>query len=122
MENKDFELQYVFDESLVNTHFEEILDIIGEKLKTKKQVAKNKDKILKLLSETFPYITAEKMAKGFNMIYANIQEIPFKYDTIKDLNDSINRYSQFILQIQNQFKDHGYTMLLFGYFWLTRDF
>ena len=122
MDNEDISLQYTFDESLVNKHFEEILDIIGEKLKTKKQLHKNKQRILDLLKETFPYVTDEKLANGFNIIYSNIQEIPFKYNTIKDINDSINRYSQFILSIHNQFKDHGFTMLLCGYFWFTRKF
>jgi len=122
MDNEDISLQYTFDESLVNKHFEEILDIIGEKLKTKKQLHKNKQKILDLLKETFPYVTDEKLANGFNIVYSNIQEIPFKYNTIKDINDSINRYSQFILSIHNQFKDHGFTMLLCGYFWFTRKF
>lgn len=122
MDNEDISLQYTFDESLVNKHFEEVLDIIGEKLKTKKQLHKNKQRILELLKETFPYVTDEKLANGFNIIYSNIQEIPFKYNTIKDINDSINRYSQFILSIHNQFKDHGFTMLLCGYFWFTRKF
>jgi len=115
-------LQFTFGESLVNNHFEEILDIIGMKLKNKKQLIKNKNKIISLLNETFPSITAEKLVNGFNIIYSEIQDVPFKYDTIKDVNNSINRYSQFILSINNQFKDHGYTMLLFGYFWLTRNF
>lgn len=122
MDNEDVSLQYAFDESLVNKHFEEVLDIIGEKLKTKKQLHKNKQRILDLLKETFPYVTDEKLANGFNIVYSNIQEIPFKYNTIKDINDSINRYSQFILSIHNQFKDHGFTMLLCGYFWFTRKF
>lgn len=122
MDNEDVSLQYAFDESLVNKHFEEVLDIIGEKLKNKKQLHKNKQRILELLKETFPYVTAEKLADGFNIIYNSIQEIPFKYNTLKDVNESINRYSQFILTIHNQFKDHGFTMLLCGYFWFTRKF
>ena len=121
-DNKEIQLQNAFDESLINNHFEEILDIIGETLKTKKQLNKNKNKILDLLKETFPYVTAEKLSNGFNVIYSSIQDIPFKYKTLKDINDSINRFSQFILTIHNQFKDHGFTMLLCSYFWFTRNF
>ena len=121
-EYNDNELQFVFNESIVNKHFEEILDIISEKLKTSKQSRKNRNKIVEMLQETFPSITAEKLSDGFNMIYASMQEIPFKYDTIKDINESINRYSNFILQIHHTFKDHGYSMLLCGYFWLTRKY
>ena len=45
-EYNDNELQFVFNESIVNKHFEEILDIISEKLKTSKQIRKNRNKII----------------------------------------------------------------------------
>lgn len=123
--NKDADdnlLQFTFNGSMVNKNFEKILDIIGEKLKTKKQIIDNRDKIIKLLSCTFIDITPKKLADGFNTLYSEIQEVPFKYKTIEDLNNSINRYSTFILEIQDQFKDHGYSMLLCGYFWLINNY
>ena len=48
-DNDDSVLQFTFNGSLVNKHFETILDIIGEKLKNKKQIEKNRNKILSLL-------------------------------------------------------------------------
>ena len=63
MDNDDSVLQFTFNGSLVNKHFETILDIIGEKLKNKKQIEKNRNKILSLLGETFSDITAEKLEK-----------------------------------------------------------
>ena len=107
MDNDDSVLQFTFNGSLVNKHFETILDIIGEKLKNKKQIEKN--------------ITAEKLENGFNMLYADMQDLPFKIDTIEGLNDSINRYARFILEINDKFKDRGYSMLVCGYFWLTKN-
>lgn len=121
MDNDDSVLQFTFNGSLVNKHFETILDIIGEKLKNKKQIEKNRNKILSLLGETFSNITAEKLENGFNMLYADMQGLPFKMDTIKGLNDSINRYARFILEINDKFKDRGYSMLVCGYFWLTKN-
>ena len=120
-DNDDSVLQFTFNGSLVNKHFETILDIIGEKLKNKKQIEKNRNKILSLLGETFSNITAEKLENGFNMLYADMQDLPFKVDTTKGLNDSINRYARFILEINDKFKDRGYSMLVCGYFWLTKN-
>ena len=120
-DNDDSVLQFTFNGSLVNKHFETILDIIGEKLKNKKQIEKNRNKILSLLGETFSNITAEKLENGFDMLYADMQDLPFKTDTIECLNDSINRYARFIFEINDKFKDHGYSMLVCGYFWLTKN-
>lgn len=120
-DNDDSVLQFTFNGSLVNKHFETILDIIGEKLKNKKQIEKNRNKILSLLGETFSNITAEKLENGFNMLYADMQDLPFKIDNIEGLNDSINRYARFILEINDKFKDRGYSMLVCGYFWLTKN-
>ena len=121
MDNDDSVLQFTFNGSLVNKHFETILDIIGEKLKNKTQIDKNRYKILTLLGETFSNRTAEKLENGFNMLYADMQDLPFKIDTIEGLNDSINRYARFILEINDKFKDRGYSMLVCGYFWLTKN-
>ena len=55
------------------------------------------------------------------MLYADMQDLPFKIDTIEGLNDSINRYARFILEINDKFKDRGYSMLVCGYFWLTKN-
>ena len=125
METKEYndnELQFIFNESIINKNFETILDILGEKLKTKKQIKNNKEKIISLLQETYPEITADKLSEGFNLVYEAIKDIPFKTNTIKELNESLNKYSLFILKVNNQFKDHGYSMLICGYFWLTRDY
>lgn len=108
------------DITLLNKNYEKILDIIGEKLKTKKQIKSNRTVIIKLLSETFTDITADKLEKVFNLLYSN--ESTFKYSTIQEVNESLNKYSKYIIETNQEYKDHGYSMLLCGYFWLTRNF
>ena len=121
-ENRNINAHFTLDDSLVNEHYEEILDILGERLKTKKQIRNNKDKVLSLLKETFPDVTEEKLIDGFNIIYETVKDIPFKYDTIKATMESLNKFSLYVLEINDKFKDHGYSLLLFGYFWLTRNY
>ena len=65
-DSEDAKLQFAFNGSLVNKHFEKILDILGEPLKSEEQVKKNKQKIIDYLSETFTGVTAEKLANSFN--------------------------------------------------------
>lgn len=115
-------MKFAYNDSLMNSRFEEILDIISEKIKSERQLLRNKNKIISLLDETFPGITADKLANGFNILLAEMQELPFKNDSIKEINNSINRFSNFILEISNEFKDHGYSMLVCFYFWITRNF
>lgn len=122
MDNSDKELQFIFNGSLVNKHFEKILDTVGKTVNSSSQIRKNKDTIIKYLQETFPNITAEKLADGFNMLYASIGEIPIKTSSIEEVNDSISKYINFIYSASNLFKDKGYSMLLCGYFWITRDY
>ena len=122
MDKEDNNLQFTFNGSLVNKHFEKILDIIGKTIKNEKEIKKNKNTIISYLQETFPNITSEKLASGFNMLYSSIGEIPIKTTTIEEINSSITKYINFIYSTSNLFKDRGYSMLLCGYFWITRDY
>lgn len=115
-------IEFLYNDSLVNRHFEKILDIIGETIKSEKQLKKNKEKILNYLNETYVNITSEKLSNSFNLLYNTIQEVPFKYDTIEEVNDSVHRFCEFVCQVSHLYKDHGYSLLIIGYFWLTRNF
>lgn len=121
--SEDTKLQFVFNDTLVNNHFEEILDIIGKKKKSNKQVVKDRDLVLSLLNETFVSLTVDKLANSFNFIlYGGLDENILKNSDYNEVNRSINLFSNYILRINDQFKDHGYTLLLSFFFWLTKDF
>lgn len=119
-ENEEL-INFNFNGSLANINYEKILDIISEKLKNKKQITKNRNRVINLIKETFPNINCENLEDGFNSLYSNI-DIPFKYNTIQDLNESINKYAIFIVNINDQLEDHGYSLLLCCYFWLTKKY
>lgn len=120
---EDTKLQFIFNDTLVNNHFEEILDIIGKKKKSNKQVVKDRDLVLSLLNETFVNLTVDKLANSFNFIlYGGLDENILKNSDYNEVNRSINLFSNYILRINDQFKDHGYTLLLSFFFWLTKDF
>lgn len=122
-DSEDTKLQFIFNDSLVNNHFEEILDIIGKKKKSNKQVVKDRDLVLSLLNETFVNLTIDKLANSFNFIlYGGLDENILKNSDYNEVNRSINLFSNYILRINDQFKDHGYTLLLSFFFWLTKDF
>lgn len=118
MENEN----YMYDDNLINNHYEEILDIIGQDIKSKKQIKDNKNKIISFLKETYSSITSEKLANGFNMLYSDITDINFKYNNFDELNSIIRKYINYVYNISHLYKDHGYSLLLCGYFWLTKDF
>ena len=121
--SEDTKLQFIFNDTLVNSHFEEILDIIGKKKKSNKQVVKDRDLVLSLLNETFVNLTVDKLANSFNFIlYGGLDENILKNGDYNEVNRSINLFSNYILRINNQFNDHGYTLLLSFFFWLTKDF
>ena len=121
--SEDTKLQFIFNDTLVNNHFEEILDIIGKKKKSNKQVVKDRDLVLSLLNETFINLTVDKLANSFNFIlYGGLDENILKNSDYNEVNRSINLFSNYILRINDQFKDHGYTLLLSFFFWLTKDF
>lgn len=121
--SEDTKLQFIFNDTLVNNHFEEILDIIGKKKKSNKQVVKDRDLVLSLLNETFVNLTVDKLANSFNFIlYGGLDENILKNSDYNEVNRSINLFSNYILRINDQFNDHGYTLLLSFFFWLTKDF
>ena len=121
--SEDTKLQFIFNDTLVNNHFEEILDIIGKKKKSNKQVVKDRDHVLNLLNETFVNLTIDKLANSFNFIlYGGLDENILKNSDYNEVNRSIYLFSNYILRINDQFKDHGYTLLLSFFFWLTKDF
>ena len=65
---EDSKLQFIFNGSLINKHFETIMDILSNAFKNEKQIRKNKKMIINLLSETFSGITEEKLANSFNFM------------------------------------------------------
>jgi len=111
-------LAFTFNGSLVNHHFEEILDLISEK-QTKRKIKVNKEKIINYLSETFTGITEEKLINFFTTYVRLLPENYLKKGNIKEIRDSLNKFSQFILQSGDSYKDHGYSLVLGCYFWLT---
>ena len=110
----------MFNESLLNKNYEKILDIIGEPFKSKKHIIKNRSKVLSLLQETIPSISIEQLESCFNLAYKDVLDI--KNDTIINLNHNIFLYSKFICEISKEYNDFGYSMLIFGYFWLISNY
>ena len=117
---EDSKLQFIFNGSLINKHFETIMDILSNAFKNEKQIRKNKKIIINLLSETFSGITEEKLANSFNFIANTLGEYLHR-DTIEEMSKSFNGFSSYILHIHKEFTDHGYTCLLMCYFWLTES-
>ena len=99
-------MKFAYNDSLMNSRFEEILDIISEKIKSERQLLKNKSKIISLLDETFPGITADKLANGFNILLAEMQELPFKNDSIKEINNSVGDTYLYYEEIKRFLETH----------------
>lgn len=126
MDAEDSKLQFTFNGSLVNKHFEEITDILMYKIKSKNDVIKNRAKIIELLSETFINIDENKLAKGFDIFANNLPQDVFnksiKYGTISEVIKSYAILTRLAYNLHSNFNDHGYSLVVMAYFWLTSKY
>ncbi len=117
--NNDDQSAFNFNNSLINYHYGEILDLIGGKISSKKKIKANKEKIIKYLSETFIGITEEKLTNLFETYLKLMPGCDLKRGNLNEIKDSLNKFSLFILETGSEYKDHGYSLILSCYFWLT---
>lgn len=104
---------------LLNQDFETILDTIAEEPTSKKHLVKNREKILSLLN--IP-ITTKHLTEMFNVLRL---ACPDEMKTSNSLNDfyiKIIKFAQYLVEIDSihhVYNDHGYSILLSYYFYLS---
>lgn len=105
---------------LRNSHKDEIIDLIGAKVKSIKQLNKNRDKILALINETTP-IKAEQLESALKLVEPELPESVITVKDTKDFRSKIIKYIIYMLQddVSNNYFDGGYAAIVIYYFYLS---
>lgn len=104
---------------LLNHDFETILDIIAEEPKSIKHLTKNRDKIIKLLN--IP-VTSRHLTEMFNVLRLSCPDEMRDTNSLDDFYIKIIKFAQYLVEIDSihhVYKDHGYSILLSYYFYLS---
>jgi len=104
--------------SLINKNYAKVINIIGSKQKSFKNILKNRQKLLKLLPDN---VVPELLEQSFSIYYSTISGITIPNETIEDINNSIRKFEYYVLEVGSEFDDQGYSLLVTFYFWLTRN-
>ena len=105
---------------LRNSHKDEVIDLIGAKVKNLKQLSRNREKIINLINETVP-IRAEQLESSVKIIESELPDSVITVKDIKDFRSKIIKYILYILQddVSNNYFDNGYAALVTYYFYLS---
>lgn len=103
--------------NILNKHYEEVLDIIGEKIKRKNKLIKNRDKVLAYINESVE-ISADDLAEPITFLCDILPKEIFEVKNINEFNKRINQFLLYILNI-NGMVDGGYSLIVSYYFYIS---
>ena len=107
--------------SLLNGKYEKVLDIIGRTVKNRNDVNKNKKDIIKIIPE-LGVSDLDNLMSGFNFIWYNLPKEIFDIKNIDDFNLRLNQFARYVVSIEDQFKDHGFSLLVAYYLKICKEF
>ena len=105
--------------SLINHNYETIIDLLNTEFTTADNIIETRNKIIELLYETFN-INDKVLENSFNIISRELPDELKTYNSYSDISNNINKLCYSLLN-NDEFSDHGYTMILLYFFWLTKD-
>ena len=103
--------------SLITNKYDKVLDIISIVVESDKDLISNQKKVVKLLPLSKKEI--DKVIDSYGIFWNNMPEDLFKVNTLEDYNNNLNKFSQYILYLNENMKDYltdyGYTLLVLYY-------
>ena len=103
--------------SLITNKYDKVLDIISIVIENDKDLISNQKKVIKLLPLSKKEI--DKVIDSYGIFWNNMPEDLFKVNTLEDYNNNLNKFSQYILYLNENMKDYltdyGYTLLVLYY-------
>lgn len=103
---------------LRNKYKNKVIDLIGAKVKSSKELVKNRDKIMSYLLETND-VDIERLTHPIKFLQSTFPEEIF---IIKDFDDLRNRLFQFMIWLSKvDLVDGGYSLLISYYFYITEQ-
>lgn len=109
-------------DSILNSNFEEVLDIISKPFKNNKDVVGSSNKVAKLLFDLDLQNLPSKLFDGFMIYWNSLPEEMMDFSTVEKLNLRINQFSRYILGVEDQLKDHGYSLIAIYYLYICREY
>lgn len=107
--------------SLLNKHYDKVLDLMAIKIDSKNKARELYKKVNNLTWKANDK-EIEDIIDGFNIIWNAIPEEAFDVDTTDKLNARIYQFSKYIVAIDGEFKDHGFTLLVTYYLKVVRKY
>lgn len=103
--------------SLLNKDYEKVLDLIAKPFRSRSDVVKRYKEVNHLTWELLsdePKLST-KIMDGFNFIWHAMPKEAFEVDTIEKLNLRINQFAKYVVSVENEYKDHGFSLLVTYY-------
>ena len=97
--------------SFVNNNYIKVLNIVSEGFKDIKDISKKYKKVLKLVFGSEEKINLD----AFNIYWASLPESAFSFTNIEELNESLRKFIIYIAEVEDKFKDYGYSLLISYY-------
>lgn len=102
--------------SLLNGNYEKVLNILGDEIKSSKQLKNNRSKVIKL---TNCDELSNNIETCFSLIKDNLPKEFLEYNNYEELNILLRSYYKMAIDLD--VKDHGYTLIVLYYLWVTRN-
>ena len=97
--------------SFINDNYMKVLDLISEGFKSEKEIKKKYKKVLKLIFGSEEEINLD----AFNVYWASLPETAFNFTNLNELNESLRKFIIYIAEVEDEFKDYGYSLLVSYY-------
>ncbi|MBO7615081.1 MAG: hypothetical protein J6T15_05235 [Bacilli bacterium] len=94
--------------SLLTVNYEKVLDLLRP-VKDKDEVISRRKEISNLI---FERDIEPKELDSFNIYWNSLSDKLFDIKTIDDFNINVFRFLQYILSVEEEFKDHGFSLLV----------
>lgn len=100
-------------DNLINNKYEKVLDIIGVVFKKDSEVLENRDKVFRLVFGNNE--NADRILDMFTIYWTQLPEELFNITSLNSLNKSIDIFTLYVSELEGEFKDHGYSVLIMFY-------
>lgn len=108
MEEKPY-INYI---DLIDKNYEKVLDIVGQVFKNNKDVLARYNKVNKL---TWKMEDLSGVFNSFNIFWNTLPKEAFDVDSIEKLNLRVSQFAKYILEVESNYKDHGFSLLITYY-------
>ncbi len=108
--------------SLLDGNYPKVLDIMGKVFKNSKEVKTNYNKVNKLTWNLKTQEDKDKVFKGFKVVWESAPKDLFRASSLDELNLRINQFSRYVVETNDEYADHGFSLLVTYYLLICDTF